>query len=417
MRPGEHPRRILLAVVGQSPQILTETVYALARSVPPADRFVPTEVQVLTTQAGAARLAERLLSPPSHVWRQLVDDHALGTIDFDETHIHLVVAADGRPLDDIRTAADNAAMADAVSERVRLLTADPDCALHVSLAGGRKTMGYYAGYALSLFGRSQDRLSHVLVDPVYEAAPDFHYPTPRRRMLRTRDGSAEVDASRAQVELAQIPYVRLRSLLPPAMLNAPSSFAGVVDAARIAQQPPRMRLDVGRSRLLADGQTLELTPTAFALLAVLAQRARAGKPPLRAPLRDTHDAQWADEVLADLQAAVGVMNVDSRVAESLARDCAGTKISPQWSRLRRALHAQLAPARVALYFDDGATHRHKRYRVPLPAEAIDIVRPDDRRDTEDSTDCKLAAQRAPKRRGHTRPQAEPSTRTRPRNES
>ncbi len=223
MRPGEHPRRILLAVVGQSPQILTETVYALARSVPPADRFVPTEVQVLTTQAGAARLAERLLSPPSHVWRQLIDDHALGAIDFDETRIHLVVAADGRPLDDIRTAADNAAMADAVSERVRLLTADPDCALHVSLAGGRKTMGYYAGYALSLFGRSQDRLSHVLVDPVYEAAPDFHYPTPRRRMLRTRDGSAEVDASRAQVELAQIPYVRLRSLLPPAMLNAPRS--------------------------------------------------------------------------------------------------------------------------------------------------------------------------------------------------
>jgi CRISPR-associated protein (TIGR02584 family) len=43
-------------------------------------------------------------------------------------------------------------------------TADPQASLHVSIAGERKTMGFYVGYALSLFGRTQGRLSHVLND-------------------------------------------------------------------------------------------------------------------------------------------------------------------------------------------------------------------------------------------------------------
>ena len=38
-------------------------------------------------------------------------------------------------------------------------------------------MGYYLGYALSLFGRSQDRLSHVLVSDGYEGHPEFYYPS------------------------------------------------------------------------------------------------------------------------------------------------------------------------------------------------------------------------------------------------
>ena len=32
--------------------------------------------------------------------------------------------------------------------------------MHVSIAGGRKTRGFLAGYTLSLLGRPQDRLSH-----------------------------------------------------------------------------------------------------------------------------------------------------------------------------------------------------------------------------------------------------------------
>ena len=43
-------RRVLLAVTGMSPQVVTETIYALAQQG--AD-FVPTEVHIITTSKGA----------------------------------------------------------------------------------------------------------------------------------------------------------------------------------------------------------------------------------------------------------------------------------------------------------------------------------------------------------------------------
>ncbi|MCX8017981.1 MAG: hypothetical protein N2690_08815 [Rhodocyclaceae bacterium] len=52
--PAEYPRRILLCVTGLSPQIVTETLYALAHAKAP---FIPTEVHLVTTFEGA-RLAK-----------------------------------------------------------------------------------------------------------------------------------------------------------------------------------------------------------------------------------------------------------------------------------------------------------------------------------------------------------------------
>jgi len=125
--PSDFPRRVLLAVSGLTPQIVTETIYALA-----ADEhapFVPTEVQLVTSAEG----------------------------------VHVMRDAHGQPMNDIRSPSDNQAAADFITAQVRAITADPACALHASIAGGRKTMGFYLGYALSLYGRAQDRLSHVMV--------------------------------------------------------------------------------------------------------------------------------------------------------------------------------------------------------------------------------------------------------------
>jgi hypothetical protein len=46
--PQDYPRRALLAVAGLSPQIVTETLYALAVRGEP--RFLPTEVHIITGQ-------------------------------------------------------------------------------------------------------------------------------------------------------------------------------------------------------------------------------------------------------------------------------------------------------------------------------------------------------------------------------
>ena len=98
------------------------------------------------------------------------------TISFNAANVHVIRTADGRKLDDIRTPEDNTWAADCITECVRSFCARDDVRLLVSMAGGRKSMGFYAGYALSLYGRAFDGLYHVLVSPPYENLPDFFYP-------------------------------------------------------------------------------------------------------------------------------------------------------------------------------------------------------------------------------------------------
>lgn len=55
LRPTSYPRRLLVAVAGLTPQVVTESVYALATQPEP---FIPTEVHLITTQPGAAFVVE-----------------------------------------------------------------------------------------------------------------------------------------------------------------------------------------------------------------------------------------------------------------------------------------------------------------------------------------------------------------------
>lgn len=173
-QPHSFPRRILLAVTGLSPQVVTETLHALAVSA--QQPFVPTEIHLITTAEGAERARLSLLSADRGWFKRIRDDYALPEIAFDSTHIHVLRDAEGKPIADIRTPEDNLRCADFITEAVRAFTADQQAAVHVSIAGGRKTMGFFLGYALSLFGRDQDRLSHVLVSEPFESSWNFSIP-------------------------------------------------------------------------------------------------------------------------------------------------------------------------------------------------------------------------------------------------
>jgi len=208
---------VLVATLGLAPQVLTETLYALA--LRDEDRFVPEEIHVITTLPGRERVLADLLDGPHPMLRALATDYGIPQLATALTpeRIRVVTDAGGVPLADIGSEADNTAAADCILALIRDLTADPETALHVSIAGGRKTMGFLLGYALSLYGRPQDRLSHVLVDAPLETHPQFYYPRPEPETLTDRDGKAFLaDASR--VSLADIPFVRLRKQLPDWLL-------------------------------------------------------------------------------------------------------------------------------------------------------------------------------------------------------
>lgn len=172
------PRRILLAATGLSPQILTETLYALG--VTPGEGiapFIPTEVHLITTTQGADIARTSLLHPDGGAFHALLADYPqLSHPTFNESNIHIIKDAADQPLADIRSPEENAQAADSITKLMSMLTRDGAAQLHVSIAGGRKTMGFYLGYAFSLFARPQDELSHVLVSSPFESHPEFFFP-------------------------------------------------------------------------------------------------------------------------------------------------------------------------------------------------------------------------------------------------
>ncbi len=269
-----HPRRILLAVTGLSPQILTETLYALGMQSQPG--FIPTEIHLLTTADGAKLARAALLHPDGGQFHALLADYPqLGRPTFDHTHIHTIHDAQGQPLADIRTPEENASAADSITTLMAQLTRDPQAALHVSIAGGRKTMGFYLGYAFSLFARPQDELSHVLVSSPFENHPDFFYPPARPRRLATRDGQ-HLDTADARITLARIPVVRLRHGQPQALLAGQASFGETVAAIQQSLQPPHLHIDLPSQQVLCGGTPVQLPPAQLAWLAWWAQHAVQG---------------------------------------------------------------------------------------------------------------------------------------------
>ncbi|TVQ89482.1 MAG: TIGR02584 family CRISPR-associated protein [Chromatiaceae bacterium] len=366
-QPSSYPRRVLLAVAGLSPQVVTETLYALAVTGRPA--FIPTEVRLITSSEGAERARLALLSADPGWFERLRRDYALPPIAFGHDHIQILHDAAGRPLADIRDEADNESVADCITATVRTLTADPDCALHVSIAGGRKTMGYYAGYALSLFGRSQDRLSHVLVSDPYEQSWDFFYPTPASRIITTRDNKL-ADTKDARVSLALVPFVRLREGLPERLLAGIASFGASIAAAQRALRPPRLTIDLAGQRIRAAGEIIPLAPAVLAFYAMLARRRCQGLHPARWD-SDGIDRQY----LAEYRRIVGAEHGEYERAETaLADGMTAEYFDQRKSRSNSALIQALGTRLAAAYLiqPDGKRPR-TRYRLALEPAMIDFA--------------------------------------------
>ena len=284
-------RRIFLAVSGMSPQIITETLYTLIHE----KRWVPDEVRLITTEQGRRNAVLQLLEG-NRQFKQLLTDYQVSQpVEFTERSITVIKAIDGQILSDLRTPEDNEAAANTICATIREMTSQKNTQLHVSLAGGRKTMGFYAGYALSLFGRPQDSLSHVLVSEHYESNQDFFYPTPQTRIIHGRGGQV-LDARMAKVWLAEIPFVRLRERLPKTLLEGTHSFSETVQLAREATESLCLTLYPASQSYSVNGRSGKLSALNMGLLLWVVTRALDGQPPVE-PVVDG-EYRPADELLS-----------------------------------------------------------------------------------------------------------------------
>jgi CRISPR-associated protein (TIGR02584 family) len=271
----ECTRRILLVVTGLSPQIVTETIFSLAISE--EKQFIPTEVHVITTLEGAKRVRLNLLNDGLGHFHALCKEYDLPPISFPLKHIHVINGSLGQPLEDIRTPEDNLFAADFIADLVRNFCQDDQTALHVSIAGGRKSMGFFVGYALSLFGRSQDRMSHVLVNAPFESLSEFYFPPKIAKELKLFDDSF-VSTIDARIMLADIPFVRLRDWIPFSLQSGNASFAETVQTIQSGLTFVALEIDYVNYSLCCSGKWIKLPPSLFSFYVWLAQRCKNGFP-------------------------------------------------------------------------------------------------------------------------------------------
>ncbi len=367
--PQEFPRRILLAACGLTPQVVTETIYALAVTHPAP--MVPTEVRLLATRESAQRARLSLLSKDPGWFRRLCRDYKLPPMLFDDSTIHELADPDGHSFADIRTVQQNEWTADVITELVRELTSDPEAALHVSLAGGRKTMGFYLGYALSLFARPQDRLSHVLISAPYESHPEFFYPTPRPRIIYTPPPDQRpLDTSAGQVTLAEIPFVRLRHGLPRELLEGRSTFLDVVRAAQRAVGPPELVFHLRQHRVRAGGAEFRLPPAELAFYAWIARRRLKGLDGPGCPTEGFSDADHAREFLEEYRRILGPMGADERTVNALRAGMDKNYFLQRRSKLERALRANLGVHAGPYLIQPVGRRPDTRYELELAPEEI-----------------------------------------------
>lgn len=266
---------VLIALVGMSPAVVTETFWALAHRGHALDkRFIPDRIVLVTTGSGRDIVEDRLLRPPPNaarsVMQRLVDQEGLpaGCARLgDGLEIRCVTGAGGHEYADAHEVDELAELGDLVFETVREFTQDVDSTVCVSLSGGRKTMGYLAGLCLSLLGRPQDRLLHVLVHPKeLEACPDFYFPERAVESYETAGGAdgalpRHIDVDKISVRLSDVPFVQLANL--PGLrervrLFSDAGLSGVIAATNSVGEIPvlELRLDSSTGKIWLGAQDL-----------------------------------------------------------------------------------------------------------------------------------------------------------------
>lgn len=362
-------KTILLAVLGRSPQIVTETLYYLTQ----IRRESVDEIQILTTQVGREEFMTKLTDNGRGHFYRFCQEYGLNSMDLNLRKPAILVDRQGKELLDIRSNSENEAAANQIIEKIREVTALSDTRLFCSMAGGRKTMGVYASFAMQFFGRDFDRLYHVLIwPPELEGATDFYFPPkqPGEYVFHRGEEEIRLRSENIRIDLAEIPFIRLRGIISEKInLNLP--FDQLVHYAQRVineSEKPTMILKPSQRQLLlkfSNDQTItvHLRPREIAVLAYLMEQ----RNPL---LINEFDMERIGEIYGHFFQS---REYDfKRVAENLKK-ASFEIIRELISRIRSSMRQHLQPhfgieKYVAYYLPQTFGRQDPRYFIPLPKD-------------------------------------------------
>lgn len=275
-------RHILVCLAGMTPQVITETLYVLMVQ----QQEQVDEVRVITTIAGKNMVMRQLLDPQIGKFYEFCREYSIdsSSILFSEKTILLLTSSEIMTLEDIRTVEDNQAAANYICNFISRLTEDSNTRIHASVAGGRKTMGIYLTAAMQLFGRVQDKISHVLVSEDFEQHPDFYYIPKKPRLLEIKDKGGNliktVSTANAKIHLAEIPFIRMRGILTNWLETIAKGYNEFVKRAQddldLFESSHDLNINFRKKSVTIGGRTATLTERELFIYALLANQCKAG---------------------------------------------------------------------------------------------------------------------------------------------
>jgi len=264
-------KHILLAVTGLSPQVITETLFALHQGNQGVD-----SIHVITTRDGKEMIYAHLLSGKSGHYYRYLEEYGIeaSSIDFGPRNIHAVSDHHGVEIPDITSEYDNEQLLRLCLDLTFRFTGQRDTAVFFSVAGGRKTMSACLTLAAQVYGRPQDRLYHVLVSPEFESSRDFYFPPKKPETIELKDKNGESfykGTQYAQVNLISIPFISIRDRLSEDLLKEPSDPASLI-LSLIKEDEYRLTVNLLSGKVVYKTLELDLMPAKLALYAFFALR-------------------------------------------------------------------------------------------------------------------------------------------------
>ncbi len=273
----EEQKVVLISVVGMSPAVVTETIWALHTEEP---AFVPDEVKLFTTRKAWENASKALLSRENgrSIWDELQQKIGKEMI----LKKHIFEDLQGGELEDIVTDNDQELVADQLLKGVREYKNPQQevCRVVASLAGGRKSMSALMYAVMSLAAEADDMITHVLADEQASACRNFFFPEQECQQLTAKINGQEQPFTAADVRLslAAIPFVPLASLVKNSDFDASGSFSRLVEktsrvVAKVGPAQTQIRISKSQCKVFINDNALLLTADQFVLMAIMAEYA------------------------------------------------------------------------------------------------------------------------------------------------
>lgn len=232
-------QHILVALCGTSPAVVSETVYELIQRKDTPDRII-----IVTTRLGKEHA--RSLQDAG-IWDKLRKIAKKGF----ELEVCVFQDENANELEDIREDHDNRRFANFLLKVLRCYTEIHSTKVSLSIAGGRKTMSAIGALCMTMLGRAQDKLYHILVNPPFDQSMDPPFFFPEKGVihkLKGKDGkTTKINSEAAELTLSELPFICTRYRWEKEFKYLPADYS---EATNIINNPTKIRIDLTKTDLM-----------------------------------------------------------------------------------------------------------------------------------------------------------------------